>query len=401
MAEKIKYQQTLLSGIDGRKIWKIYVKDENGIGIIIKEWGVKDGKIQRIEKRIEKGKNIGKKNETSPLEQAINEAKSTVKKRMRENISTEHGELKSEKMNFRPMLLKKWVEHEHKFEPPFFVQPKYDGERVIAFLNKKEEKRKKEKKSKQYTLMLISRKGKLITILPSLIRKEIKKTIIKISKEINLKKIEDIYLDGELLSFDYKFERFTGLFRKIKGLSAEQQKILETVNFVPFDLFIKSQPELDFTKRWKIIDKFLPIELKRVIKPPIEIIKKKKNIILKRYLDKGYEGAVIRIPSGIYKPNKRVDTVLKLKEDNEEDGTIIGFKEGMGKEKGMPVWEVKMENDKTTWARPKGTVAERKNYFKNAKKYIGKYVTIIFQEETIYGKKRFPRAEFRFHDDFS
>jgi ATP-dependent DNA ligase len=396
------FSRTLIKGEGGKNIWKIEVFGRNGKGVIIREWGVRDGKIQKSEKVIEKGKNIGKKNETTAVEQATSEAKSLADKKAREQISSEDGELEGVKINFRPMLLKKWADHHHKFEPPFYVQPKYDGVRAVVYLNKKGgEKKKKEEKTKlvnQYKTAVISRKGKEISILPILIRKELKRIVIAISKTMDINP-EELYLDGELMSFECEFEKFTGVFRKTKNLTVEQEKILESSTFVLFDFYCEKYPDMGFKDRWKIISENFP-KVERVKLAPLKIVKLKKEIDVEKYIKEGYEGAVIRMPDAPYKPNKRVDTVLKLKKDNEEDGTIIGFKEGLGKEKGMVVWEVKLENGEKTWARPKGTEKVRRGYFKNAKKYIGKPVTLIFQDETIYGKKRFVRAEFRLRDMF-
>jgi hypothetical protein len=56
------------------KVWSIYVGEEDGVVYIRTEYGFEDGKKQIQQKNVTEGKNIGKKNETTPLDQAIKDA---------------------------------------------------------------------------------------------------------------------------------------------------------------------------------------------------------------------------------------------------------------------------------------------------------------------------------------
>ena len=58
-------------------MWSVRVLERDGHGVIETTHGYVDGKKQINEKVISEGKNIGKKNETTPLQQAINEARSS------------------------------------------------------------------------------------------------------------------------------------------------------------------------------------------------------------------------------------------------------------------------------------------------------------------------------------
>ena len=66
------------------KVWSIQVINENGCGIIKTIRGFLGGKMQINEKVISEGKNVGKKNETTPVQQAILESQSLWTK-MKEN----------------------------------------------------------------------------------------------------------------------------------------------------------------------------------------------------------------------------------------------------------------------------------------------------------------------------
>jgi hypothetical protein len=64
------------------KVWRIEVHETaEGHGLIRVEYGYEDGKKTVNEKVVDKGKNIGKKNETTPVQQAVVEARATWSKK--------------------------------------------------------------------------------------------------------------------------------------------------------------------------------------------------------------------------------------------------------------------------------------------------------------------------------
>jgi hypothetical protein len=64
------------------KQWAISVVEEEGGGVITVEHGYQGGKLQHIQKVIREGKNLGKKNATTAMEQAVSEARAQwVKKK--------------------------------------------------------------------------------------------------------------------------------------------------------------------------------------------------------------------------------------------------------------------------------------------------------------------------------
>ena len=108
------------------------------------------------------------------------------------------------------------------------------------------------------------------------------------------------------------------------------------------------------------------------------------------FVKNGFEGAMIRAMDGPYEVNKRSKYLQKFKEFMEEEFKIVGFHEGSGDEKGSVVWDCITKDDKTFAVRPKGTFESRKKLFDDGKKYIGKLLTVIFQEYSGDGVPRFP-----------
>src|SRR5690606_1337482 len=80
------------------------------------------------------GKNIGKKNETTPEEQALSEARSKFQKQIDKGYKVDISDVdKSEYI--KPMLAKDYYQYEDKIEYPVYIQPKLDGIRCIATIN--------------------------------------------------------------------------------------------------------------------------------------------------------------------------------------------------------------------------------------------------------------------------
>lgn len=126
------------------KIWSICVKGTKDLANIIINTGLENGKMTTFTSEINKGKNIGKINETTALEQAISEAKSKYNKKLdagysvsknKENTTSTNQET-NENNIILPMLALKYQESGHRIKFPCYVQPKIDGLR--ATLQKKE-----------------------------------------------------------------------------------------------------------------------------------------------------------------------------------------------------------------------------------------------------------------------
>ena len=64
------------------KVWSIEVVEIPGGGSIVSRHGYEGGVIQMEEKEVMVGKNIGKKNETTALQQAIQDARTTWTKKI-------------------------------------------------------------------------------------------------------------------------------------------------------------------------------------------------------------------------------------------------------------------------------------------------------------------------------
>ena len=74
----------------------------------------------------------------------------------------------------------------------------------------------------------------------------------------------------------------------------------------------------------------------------------------------------------------------------EDEFKIVGFTQGDGRDRGTVIWICHTKEWKEFSVRPRGTIAARTFLYNNGDKYIGKMLTVIYQELTEEGKPRFP-----------
>jgi len=94
--------------------------------------------------------------------------------------------------------------------------------------------------------------------------------------------------------------------------------------------------------------------------------------------------------AGMYNVGNRSADLLKMKEFQDDEFEITGFYEGEGGEKGLVLWKCKTKDDKEFGCRPQGTHEDRRELFKHGADYVGKMLTVRYQELTKDGIPRFP-----------
>ena len=343
-------------------MWSIKVSDSDGHGVIETTRGFTDGKKQINEKIITDGKNIGKKNATTPLQQAINEARSTWVK-MKENGYSSVGnvieESKGKGVNEdvpSPMLAHDYCKRGKSITFPCFVQRKFDGTRCVSLPGKG----------------LFSRNRKSYPHLAHIVA------------EIN--KLPCI-LDGELYSNTLTFQEIVGLVKRETLKKGDEEKqlqiklhVYDIVNDMPYDQRYANLQLLFRRYKFK--------HLVLVKTDNCESEEKMKELHL-QYVAEGYEGIMLRNKTGLYKNDRSVD-LQKFKEFFDDEFEVVGYKDGEGQEAGCVLWVCKTKEGKVFNCRPRGTREDRMELYKNGKKYIGKKLTIRFQELTDDKVPRFP-----------
>jgi DNA ligase-1 len=360
------------------QIWQIEViKQSSGpaaagggeTAIIRVSYGYLDGKTVVNEKEVTKGKNLGKKNETTPYQQALLDAQSTWQGKVEGGYAENLGNAQvpglasnnavAAHKTISPMLALDYHKAGKKIVFPCYVQAKLDGVRSIFFNN-----------------ALTSRNGKPFTGLEHIIA------------ELAPATKAGLILDGEVYSTKLSFQQFVGLVKK-KKFTAEDKEQLKFVNLWVYDC-VNDQPfeeRLATLKDFFAKNKFTQIHLL-----PTEECKKRED--LKGFHDKfvleGNEGLMVRNKQSLYQLGSRSNDLQKYKEFEDAEYPVVGFTDGQGIEKGLVIWTCKTKEGKEFHVRPRGTHEERAALFKKAQSYIGKELTVRYQELSEDNIPRFP-----------
>jgi DNA ligase-1 len=357
--------------------WNIEIKlKEPNIYTIITKHGEKDGKMVSHEKDITEGKV-----KRSVLEQAILDANRKWLNKKEKELYVEVLENNTSKSEVvRPMLANTFSFNDYlkksrafKISFPAYIQKKYDGIRCIAYL-------------KNDNVLLESRKG--IPFQNFGILKNELKSILK-------KMPSDFYFDGELFTDKLNFEVISGLIRLHEDkVKPEDIELINKIEYHIYDFIDMSQKNLPYINRLQYLTQILDENtFKNSLCKKVDTILIDKLEDVKTYhqkfIEEGYEGLMLRDLNGPYEINKRSKYLQKYKEFFEEEFDIIGFSEGTGDEKGCVIWECITNQNKTFNVRPVGTFQSRQVLFQNATQYIGKKLTVKFQEYTLDQTPRF------------
>jgi len=359
------------------KMWSVRVLDRDNCGVIETTYGYIDGKKQINEKIINEGKNIGKKNETTPLEQAINEARSSwVKKKESgytavgiedgdadddegvENVTKGNRGKGIDEDALSPMLAHDYNKRGKSIHFPCFVQRKFDGTRCVGMPCKG----------------LYSRNKKRYPHLDHIV------------KEID-KLPASIILDGELYSDTLTFQEIVGIVKRETLKKGDDEKQIQ-IKFHIYDIVNGMPYEQRYANLQMLFNKY---KFKHLVLVKTDICESEENMkeLHAQYVAEGFEGIMLRNKCGLYKNSRSCD-LQKYKEFFDTECEIVDYKQGEGQEEGCVIWICKTSEGKLFSCRPRGTRQEREELYTNGKKYIGKQLTIRYQEKTDDGLLRFP-----------
>ena len=369
------------------------------------EHGQQDGKKQLTVREYTEGKNIGKKNGTTPLQQCIAETrKKWLDKKEKESyqetmpMPQQEQEQEQDKVQAQPQpqppqqnVAKKYFPMlAQTFDPksktakkntiifPCFVQPKLDGLRCVVY--------------RDPVTGEIRRQSRTGTYFDTM-------THIAESLAPLFARFPNATLDGELYTTEIPFEELAGLI-KTKKLTPQDYEKLCVIEYHIYDIVDETMP---YHARHDSIKKMFaqvaassassPHALPRYIRL-VPTIEAKTPADFKaefgRFIEEGYEGIMLRNKMGMYRCNYRSHDLQKYKEFMEDEFKIIGFTQGDGRDKGTVIWICETKERNEFRVRPRGTMENRRELYKTGGKFVGKMLTVIFQELTEEGKPRFP-----------
>ena len=409
--------------------------------------GYIDGKQQIVYRDYNVGKNIGRSNETTPLAQCISETrrKWTDKKEKEAHTETKpadygegygdisggwcgagagaggddgddgDGDADSEcdapvdAGPFLPMLAQTFnpadaatataagSKKKKVITFPCFVQPKLDGLRCVSYATRRVPGGGNDATT---AITLQSRTGAFFTGLPH----------IAAALRPYLSQHPSVVIDGELYTDQMPFEELAGLIKK-KKITDDDVARLKKVKYHVYDIYDHVRPDMPYSERMGLLaaavrrcgcvanDTFSAgvAAAAAAGAAAVVLVRTEKVAALSdfrrlfaEFVEAGYEGIMLRNAVGVYRANYRSNDLQKYKEFMEEEYRIIDFKEGEGRDAGAVIWVCETADGKEFTVRPRGTMQQRREWFNDGAKYIGKNLTVVYQELTEEGKPRFP-----------
>lgn len=256
-------------------------------------------------------------------------------------------------MFFKPMLAKVYGDFEKRLTFPLVVQPKLDGIRCLW--------------DGEHAW---PRSGKRSINIGACLQ--------------NLLENVSCELDGELFAEELKFEEISSAVRTLSGSGDPriQYWVYDMPGILPFE-----QRSVDvLTTIGSLGDQ------KKIVFTPTNLVQSVEEIeyFLKKYLDEGFEGVMVRDPRSPYQ-HSRSRYLLKLKPSMTEKAIVVGFIEGKGKHLGrLGALQVRGNG----WECNVGTGfsdVERMAIWVSQADHVLTSVLVEFQERTKYGVPRFPR----------
>ena len=328
--------------------------------------GLEDGEKVTTNWTTAEGKNIGKANETTTVEQA---EKEVLAKYTDQKSTGYHSSVKDidRPLYFSPQLAKSYEDRQDKinWKDGVFVSGKLDGLRCII-----------------HSGGMFSRNGKPIISAPHIFN-SVKRIFIK---------FPNLILDSELYCdrLSHDFNKIISLAKKTKPT---EEDLIESEKYLQAWVFDIPSIDLAFSSR---IEKLQGI-LELINSPYIKYINHKwvksheqVEEALSDYLSQGMEGIMINIPDAKYE-NKRSAGLVKYKKFMDCEAKIVDIIAGQGNRSGMFGYaKLKLDNGKEFDANARGNEKLYKEILKNKKDYINKRATIRFQNLTPDGIPRFP-----------
>lgn len=350
-------------------------------GVIVTIFGqVGTDKPQKTEDSIFEGKNVGKKNETTPVEQAIKEAEAQWLKKKKKGYVEDEKEALASRVDAsiilggtNPMLAENFNKQGQKISLPCYGQPKFDGIRCIATIE--------EGKASLWT-----RTRKPIRTAPHII-----------SYLEELFPDQTLTFDGELYNHDLR-DQFNTLISMIRP--DEPRDNYEDIHFYIYDIVDELLPyEERYRKLWNIHRKRF---MKPLVAVPSTLLRTREEIVsyFEKCLDEGYEGTMLRNTDGRY-IGRRSPDLQKIKDipeagqsaEEDDDFRIVGIEEGKGKLRGhVGSFRCETKAGVSFTAKLKGKLEFLKTCFDNPSLWENAWLVVRFQGYTKDGKPRFPRG---------
>lgn len=349
----------------GRKVLK-WMVETDGVSVVVR-WGLVGGKNQ-TKTYDAKPKNVGKANATDAATQAVVEANAKWHHQIfREDYAQEPD---NSNKQTRPMLAHDYNKVPHRVRWEFAcTQPKLDGLRLVYGPRWPKDGISPE---------LLSRKGDVYS-LPHL-HGELAALWSNI--EHNLPEGIPLHgIDGEIYLHGLSLQEI------VKRAKTDRGELTMELEFHVFDIIV---PEAAFADRYdELAQAYKDGAFDKIRLVPTywdALDERRMRSAHAQYVQRGYEGAMIRDVTGHYKKGRSVG-LFKFKQFFDEECKILDVQKDKN---GNAVLKVIRDNGVILHVTPKRTHAERKAMLHEARRFIGQHITVKYQAETADGSLQFP-----------
>ena len=202
-------------------------------------------------------------------------------------------------------------------------------------------------------------------------------------------------LDGELYNHELKndFEKIISLVRKTKPTSEHRQEAAELVQYHVYD--VPSLTIAGYSSRLSYLNSRVYNKLTwPIMHVPTKVVLDYDEAVKahKKNLKLGYEGSIYRSMDGKYKGTRSWD-LMKFKDFDDAEATIVGYEMGKGKREGTLGKFIMQDDEGVTFGCPPGkgyNYGDLADMANNITKYIGERATFTYFQRTKAGSYRHP-----------
>ncbi len=343
---------------------------------VVRHSGLLNGQLIRTFK-VCTPKNVGKRNETSPEQQAMLEADAEINEKIREGyVLIDHDVFSTiPRSELRQYILDNTVQTPdcmlaETYKPAWcdwsesmLESSKLDGMRMMAVINSGDVK-------------LFSR-GRL----PITTMEHIRQELIMLHKDLGFIGT----LDGELYYHDKDADNFQDIMKACKKY---RQGITELVEFHIYELI---DEELTAIERLNVLSKYIgDSKYPHVLLHPQYTCTSMDDVLIlhEQNIKNGYEGSMLKHYSGMYRPGARSQQLLKFKDFQDAEYKCIDIiPMDNYPDQGRAIMYCSKTGE-TFKATPKMPHADRRELLQNKENYIGRMATIKFFNFTEKGVPR-------------
>jgi DNA ligase-1 len=177
----------------------------------------------------------------------------------------------------------------------------------------------------------------------------------------------------------------------------EKDAKLKLIDYHIYDMYDPDKKEIGYEARKKILDDiFKKKKFKKLINVETQECPAKSKVkeLHDYYVEKGFEGLILRNKLGPYLLGFRSNDLMKFKAFQDDEFEICGYEEAQGEDIGTILWKcyyTKKDGTKDTFnVRPQGTREFRRKLFQDAEKnfkklFLGKMLTVRYLTLNKYG----------------